>query len=100
MYDEDVETMDRDDVAFEPPKDFAVILFNDNYTTMELVIEILRDVFRKTPEDAERIMLDVHEKGQAEAYRGSWDIAETKRRAALSIAQKAGFPLKVEAVEL
>jgi len=49
-------------VDFKKPKMYKVILLNDDYTTMDFVVEILITVFHKTAADATRIMLDVHRK--------------------------------------
>ena len=58
---EDVISEVRDEID-EPPM-YKVLLHNDDYTTMEFVVEILMIVFNKSPEEATRIMLNVHRKG-------------------------------------
>ena len=76
------------------PSKYAVILYNDDYTTMEFVIEVLRKFFSKTQEEAMQIMLQVHQKGSGIAGVYSLDIAETKISQVTHYAQSCGYPLK------
>jgi len=80
----------------EPPK-YAVILHNDDYTTMEFVIEVLQKFFRKTGEEAARIMLKVHQAGKGVAGVYSHEIAETKVMQVTQYAQSKGHPLRCTA---
>jgi ATP-dependent Clp protease adaptor protein ClpS len=82
----------------EPPK-FAVILHNDDYTTMEFVIEVLARFFGKTQEEAIQVMLKVHHEGRGVAGIYSRDIAETKVAQVTEHAKASGHPLKVTAEE-
>lgn len=84
----------------EPPR-FAVILHNDDYTTMEVVTEILKRYFHKTEEQAVQIMLQVHQKGRGIAGVYHHEIAETKVVQVHDYARSKGFPLKctIEPVE-
>jgi ATP-dependent Clp protease adaptor protein ClpS len=94
---EDVAVIDQtdDEIDFEEPKDFVVIFLNDNYTPMELVVEILKTVFHKTVVEANVIMMDVHTKGKAVAGTYTYDIALTKQSESMKLAKMLGFPLKV-----
>lgn len=76
----------------EPPR-FAVILHNDDYTTMEFVTEVLQRFFHKSREEAVTIMLSVHEKGRGIAGIYTHEIAETKAAQVVQLAQTRGFPL-------
>ncbi len=78
----------------EPPK-YAVLLHNDDYTTMEFVLEVLTMNFSKPSEEAMALMLKVHQEGKAVAGIFSFDIAETKIAIVTEKARKAGFPLKL-----
>ena len=60
------------------PKRFEVILLNDDYTTMEFVVEVLRRFFQKESHDAEAIMLKIHIDGEAVCGTYSYDVAQTK----------------------
>jgi len=79
---------------FKEPENFKVILLNDHYTTMEFVVEILMVIFHKTPEDANKIMLDVHRKGKGIVGIYSWDIAVTKAQQVEIAAKEHEFPLR------
>ena len=47
------------------PKRYKVFLLNDDYSTMEFVIEILNKIFKKSNEEATKIMLDIHNNKKA-----------------------------------
>ena len=89
-----VQIRSADPKIAEPPK-FAVMLHNDDYTTMEFVIEILTNDFSKPHEEAVGLMLIVHHEGKAVAGIYSFDIAESKVMKVTEKARKAGFPLKL-----
>ena len=76
------------------PDEYRVILLNDDYTTQEFVVEILVIVFHKNREDAEIIMMDVHNKGKGIVGVYPWDIAVTKTEQVHLLANKNGFPLR------
>jgi len=76
------------------PSMYRVLLHNDDYTTMEFVVEVLVHIFHKTIEDATRIMLNVHEKGIGVCGVYTFEVAETKVDTVHSIARDHGFPLK------
>ena len=78
----------------QEPKLFKVLLLNDDYTTMEFVIQILENVFQKSPAQAYRIMMAVHLGGHGVAGIYPWEVAETKVETVISQARGAGFPLK------
>ena len=82
------------DLKLKFPKKYKVYLLNDDYTSMEFVINILMTIFHKNYEEAEKIMLQVHkeEKGLCGIY--SHEIAETKVVQVTKRAQDSGFPLK------
>ena len=73
---------------------YRVLLHNDDYTTMEFVVEILVHIFHKTIEDATRIMLNVHENGIGVCGVYTFEVAETKVDTVHSLAREHGFPLK------
>ena len=77
----------------EPPM-YKVMLLNDDYTTMEFVVEVLVYVFQKSPEDATRIMLNVHRKGVGVCGIYPFEVAETKVNTVETLARENGFPLK------
>ena len=81
-------------VDVKRPKMYRIILLNDDYTSMEFVIEVLVAIFHKTASEATKIMLDVHEKGKGIVGIYPYDIALTKIIQTENAAQAKGFPLK------
>lgn len=81
--------------AVKPPSMWQVILLNDDYTTVEFVINCLIYVFNKSEDEAARITMDVHHKGKGIVGRYTKDIAITKQRDAQEYAKAMGHPLQV-----
>lgn len=77
----------------KPPPLYRVILHNDDYTTQEFVVFILRTVFRKAEPEAVAIMLSVHRGGQGLAGIYPRDTAETKVERVRTLAESEGYPL-------
>ncbi len=69
-------------------------MHNDDYTTMEFVVEVLRSVFHQSDSAAERIMLAIHFQGIGHCGTYPFAIAETKVQEVRSLARKAGYPLR------
>ena len=78
----------------KPPSMFKVILFNDDYTTMEFVVEVLQRFFEINRERALQIMLKVHNEGSAVCGIYSRDVAETKVVQVSKFAKQHGHPLR------
>ncbi len=76
------------------PSLFKVLMHNDDYTTMEFVVEVLQEIFRKPPTEAEKIMLTIHFQGVGHCGTFPYAIAESKVDQARLKARKAGFPLR------
>lgn len=85
---------DRTELKNQEPKLFNVILLNDDYTTMEFVLQVLETLFQKSPAEAFRIMMHVHRNGRGLAGVYTWEVAETKADAVAALAADAGFPLR------
>ena len=85
---------ERVDQAPREPALYNVILLNDDYTTMEFVMEILEMLFQKSPVEAYRIMMHVHRNGRGLAGVYTYEVAETKAEQVGSLAKDAGFPLR------
>jgi len=81
------------ELELAPPKQYRVILHNDDVTTMDFVVEILKTVFHKTHDEAEAIMWAVHETGRAVCGVYTYEIAETKVEQVRRAARQHGFPL-------
>ena len=88
--DADVRT-DRD--LKEPPM-YKVLLHNDDYTTMEFVVQVLMQVFHKSVEQATQIMLNVHKRGIGMCGVFTFEVAETKVQTVTRLARENGHPLK------
>ncbi|MDR2072540.1 MAG: ATP-dependent Clp protease adaptor ClpS [Spirochaetaceae bacterium] len=89
-----IELREKKRHKLKEPEEYRVILLNDNFTTMEFVVEVLMIVFHKKQEDATRIMLDVHQKGKGTVGVYPYDIAQTKANYVHFLAQQNDFPLK------
>ena len=76
------------------PKKYKVFILNDDYTSMDFVIDVLMSYFHKTYEEAENIMLEVHKKERGLCGIYTKEIAETKVMQVKKKAQDNGFPLK------
>ena len=75
------------------PKRFEVILLNDDYTTMEFVVEVLRRFFYKEFKAAESIMLKIHIDGEAVCGTYSYDVAQTKVTQVIDYSRQNKQPL-------
>lgn len=78
----------------QKPPMFKVLLLNDDYTTMDFVIMILEDLFYKTSEEAERIMLQIHHEGHGVCGVFTREIAETKVQQVVEASKENGHPLQ------
>jgi ATP-dependent Clp protease adaptor protein ClpS len=83
----------KDREKLKEPEMYRVVLINDNYTTMDFVVNILELVFHKPQEEAEAIMLAVHTKGRAVVGVYTEDIARTKASQVHTLATANQFPL-------
>lgn len=82
------------EVSLRYPKKYKVYLLNDDYTSMEFVIDVLMSIFHKSYEQAESIMLEVHKQDRGLCGVYTYEIAETKVSEVIKKAQDNGFPLK------
>jgi ATP-dependent Clp protease adaptor protein ClpS len=76
------------------PTLYKVVLLNDDYTTMEFVVNVLMSVFQKTASEAYQVMMHVHVNGRGIAGVYPWEVAETKADEVISLARESGFPLQ------
>lgn len=74
---------------------YRVIMHNDDFTTMEFVVMVLRKIFYKPEAEAEQLMLAVHQKGKAAVGLYTLDMAVSKSQKAMQMARKAGFPFRL-----
>lgn len=92
--DSDVETVSIERIKTDQPKQYKVLLLNDDYTSMDFVVSVLESIFKKSPAEAVQIMLHVHQKGRGECGIFARQIAEAKIAQVHERARAAGFPLR------
>lgn len=86
---------DRTDNRVKEPRQYNVIMYNDDFTSMEFVVDVLVDIFHKDEVTAQAIMMGVHKKGQAVVGKYPYDIAVTRVNAALARAKAQGYPFRM-----
>ncbi len=82
------------DLEVVEPKKYKVYLLNDDYSTMDFVVDVLVKVFRKSTDEAAQIMLNIHNKGREVCGTYTHEIAGTKVAQVKTMARAQGFPLK------
>ena len=92
-FETDSEILTEKKEKLEKPKLFKVILHNDDFTTMEFVVFVLRYVFKRDEAEAFTIMLNVHEKGIGVAGIYTYEIATMKSEKAMNLARAREYPL-------
>ncbi len=93
------EVLERTSQKTQKPPLYKVILHNDDYTTMQFVIEVLEDIFHKSPAEAHRIMMHVHTRGHGVCGFYPHEVAETKAALVQVRARERGFPLRASLEE-
>lgn len=78
----------------KPPRLYKVLLLNDDYTTMDFVVEVLQTVFGMDFERANQVMLKVHQEGSAVCGIYPKDLAETKVAQVVAFARRHEHPLR------
>ena len=96
MAKEQTAVRDRTCTNLREPRRYKVIIYNDDFTTMEFVVLVLTSVFFKSAEEAEALMLAVHKNGSAVVGIYSYDMAISKVRKATMMAREENFPLRLE----
>jgi len=83
-----------EEISIKKPSMYKVLFYNDHFTTMDFVVTVLGDVFRKTRQEAVQIMLEVHKKGRGVVGIFSYDVARTKAELVKRRARQEEFPLR------
>jgi len=81
------------ELELQEPQMFKVLLHNDDYTSMDFVVDVLTGIFHKSEEEAVQIMLQIHEKEKAICGVYSFEIAQTKAQQVKQKAKQNEFPL-------
>ena len=90
----DGEVIERTRQDTRQPDLYKVLLLNDDYTTMDFVVEVLESIFNKQPAEAFRIMMAVHTQGKGLCGVYPHEVAETKVESVVTLAREHGFPLR------
>ena len=92
-------TKEQSKEKVKEPKRYNVIMFNDDFTTMDFVVSILIEIFHMNAISAETIMMSVHKSGEAVIGTYTYDVAETKVMVAMNRAGEEGFPFRMTVEE-
>lgn len=95
MAKEQSQLRERQRINLKEPRRFKVIMYNDDFTTMDFVVMILIQVFLKSEEEANDLMLQIHHFDRAVVGIYSYDIAISKAKKATNMAREQGYPLRL-----
>ncbi len=95
MAKEQSSVKEKQRTGLKEPRRYKVTIYNDDFTTMEFVVKILKVVFFKSEAEAEALMLQVHHSDKAVVGIYSYDIAVSKVNKATQMARHEGFPLRL-----
>ena len=95
MAKEQSQLRERQKINLKEPRRYKVIIYNDDFTTMEFVVLVLVQIFLKSQEEAEALMLQVHHSDKAVVGVYSYDVAVSKARKATNMAREQGYPLRL-----
>jgi len=92
----DIQTLTKEKIKLEEPSLYDVIFLNDNITTQEFVIRVLKQIFNKTQEQADTIMKKIHNDGQGIVGSYVHEVAEQKGIETTLLARQEGMPLQIK----
>ena len=92
----DIQTLTKEKIKLDEPGLYDVIFLNDNITTMEFVVKVLKQIFGKTPEQAQNITTRIHQDGQGIVGSYTHEVAEQKGIETTLAARQENFPLQVK----
>lgn len=95
MPQEQSQIRERQKTDLREPRRYKVIIHNDDFTTMEFVVMVLKEVFFLSEENAQALMLQVHHSNKAVVGIYTYDIAVSKAQKATNMARESGFPLRL-----
>ena len=91
-----ITTLTKEKIKLEEPGLYDVIFLNDNITTQEFVIRVLKQIFNKTQEQADSIMKKIHTDGQGIVGSYVHEVAEQKGIETTLLARQEGMPLQIK----
>ena len=94
VFEENLGVITKEKSKAKKPDMYAVVLINDDYTPMEFVIYVLQTIFKKSYEEAKKVMLLVHNEGKGICGIYSLDIAETKAKQVIEFSRINQHPLE------
>ena len=100
VMDTEVKDKTTSEIDIKKPSRYQVILYNDEKTPMEFVIELLINIFNHTHDSAEIITMGVHTEGKGVAGVYYYEVAEQKVQESILVSRSAGFPLSLDIEEL
>ena len=92
----DIQTLTKEKIKLDEPGLYDVIFLNDNITTQEFVIRVLKQIFNKTQEQADTIMKKIHNAGQGIVGSYVHEVAEQKGIETTLLARQEGMPLQIK----
>ena len=92
----DIQTLTKEKIKLDEPGLYDVIFLNDNITTQEFAVRVLKQIFSKTQEQAESIMKKIHNDGQGIVGSYVHEVAEQKGIEATLLARQENMPLQVK----
>lgn len=95
MSQEQSQIRERQRTNIREPRRYKVIIHNDDFTTMEFVVMVLKEVFFLNEEKAQELMLQVHHCDKAVVGVYTYDIAKSKVQKATNMARENGYPLRL-----
>jgi ATP-dependent Clp protease adaptor protein ClpS len=96
MANTDIKIDEKIKQKVQEPKNWKVIMLNDDHTPMDFVITLLVEIFKHTQETAKDITMEIHNTGSGIAGVYSFEIAEVKAVEATTLARSNGFPLQIK----
>ena len=92
----DIQTLTKEKIKLDEPGLYDVLFLNDNITTMEFVVKVLKQIYGKTPEQAQNITTKIHQDGQGIVGSYVHEVAEQKGIETTLAARQENFPLQVK----
>ena len=92
----DIQTLTKEKIKLDEPGMYDVIFLNDSITTMEFVVRVLKQIFNKTPEQAQNITTKIHNDGQGVVGSYVHEVAEQMGIETTLAARQENFPLQVK----